>query len=73
MATIVEVLLDNVIELTNRFTDVALSDPLSAVLMASGTVFVVLSVGMLGYLATGAFFSGLIPENIGRRPPQQDE
>lgn len=73
MANIVTRLLGNVIDLSNTFTDVALSDPLSAILMASGTVFVLLSVGVFGYLVMGALFSGFIPENIGRTPPQQGE
>ena len=73
MANIVFRLLGNVLDLADTFTDVAFSDPLSAVLMVSGAVFVLFSVGVLGYLATGALLSGIIPENIGRTPPQQGE
>lgn len=74
MTNIVVRLLNNVVELTNRFAEVAFGvDPLSALLLVCGAIFVLLSVGVLGYLATGAVLSGLIPENIGRRPPQQGE
>lgn len=74
MTNIVVRLLNNVVELTNRFAEVAIGvDPLSALLLVCGAIFVLLSVGVLGYLATGAVLSGLIPENIGRRPPQQGE
>lgn len=73
MASAVNVLLNNIVELANLFTDAALSDPLSAILLLSGTVFVLFAVGVLGYLALGALLSGLIPSNIGRTPPQQGE
>ena len=40
-----------------HFADVAAHDPLGAVLLAFGTLFVAVSVGVFGYLSVGAFFS----------------
>jgi hypothetical protein len=73
MANIVWRLLGNIPELVDKFTEVALSDPLSAILLLFGAVFVLFAVGAFGYLAAGALVSGIIPKNIGRTPPQQGE
>ena len=73
MANIAVRLLNNVFELVSDFTRIATGDPLSAILLLFGAVFVLFSVGVFGYLAAGALVSGIIPENIGRRPPQKGE
>jgi len=56
-------LLDSIIEMPGQFADVAMHDPLSAVLMAFGALFVGLSVGAFGYLSLGALVEFLSVEN----------
>ncbi len=73
MANILFQLLGNVVELTNIIIGVALGNPLSALLVLSGAILWVISFGFFGYLTAGAFLSTVIPENIGRTPPQQGE
>lgn len=73
MANIVFELLGNVADLTNIITDVALGDPLSALLVLSGTILWIISFGLFGYLTVGAILSGIIPKGTGRTPPQQGE
>jgi len=64
-------IVDNLTEMVSLFSDVATADPLSAVLLAVGALFVVAPSAALGYLAAGAFVDLLIPESIGRSPPQR--
>lgn len=73
MANIVFQLLGNIVELTNIIIGVALTNPLSALLVLSGAVLWVISFGFFGYLTAGAFLSSIIPESIGRTPPQRGE
>jgi hypothetical protein len=73
MANIAVRLFNNVFDLTGKFTEVALGDPLSAILLLFGAVFVLFAAAVLGSLAAGAFVSGVMPESIGRTPPQQGE
>jgi hypothetical protein len=47
-------LIGSILETPGRFADVAAHDPLSAVLIAFGALFVFLSVGVFGYLTAGA-------------------
>jgi len=56
-------LLDSIIEMPGQFADVAMHDPLSAVLIAFGALFVTLAVGAFGYLSLGALVSFLSVEN----------
>ena len=65
-------IVDNLTEMVSLFSDVATSDPLSAVLLAVGALFVVLPSAALGYLTAGAALDLVIPESIGRSPPQRD-
>ena len=73
MASIISELFSNIIELTRLVTDVALSDPFAALLVFSSTVIWLVAFGLFGYLALGGLLSPLIPESIGRTPPQQGE
>ncbi|WP_049903390.1 hypothetical protein [Halococcus agarilyticus] len=73
MANIAVRLFNNVFALANDFFEVATTDPLSAILLLFGAVFVLFAVAVLGYLAAGALVSGIMPESIGRTPPQQGE
>ncbi len=71
MANVVFELVGNLVELTNIVTDVALGDPVSALLILSSTVVWVVAFGLFAYLAIGGLLSELIPDGIGRTPPQQ--
>jgi hypothetical protein len=55
------------VELVTRFTDVALSDPLSALLLAVGGLLTAASVAAFGYLAAGGVLAYL-----GRFTPAPD-
>ncbi|MFC6731541.1 MULTISPECIES: hypothetical protein [unclassified Haladaptatus] len=70
MANIALELLNNVVELTMRFTDVALSDPLSALLLTMGALLTGFSVLVIGYLALGAVGDALVGD-LTQGPPQQ--
>lgn len=65
------VIIDDIVELTELFTEVALSSPLTALLMAFGTIFVAFSLGVFGYLTLGAVVDAIIPDSIGRAPPPE--
>lgn len=73
MANILFKLLGDAAALADIITDVALSSPLSALLVLSGTVLWILSFGLFGYLTVGAILSGIIPGNSSQTPPQQGE
>ena len=71
MANIVVELFGNLVELTNIVTEVALGDPVSALLILSSTLVWLVAFGLFAYLAIAGLLSGLIPDNFGRTPPQQ--
>jgi hypothetical protein len=73
MANIVFQLLGNAAELVRLLSDVAVANPISAVLVALGVILFAFSFGLFGYLTAGAFLSTIIPENIGRTPSQRGE
>jgi hypothetical protein len=62
-------LLNSVIEMPFKFAEIAMHDPISAVLLAFGSLFVVASVGAFGYLTFGAVVDFLSTENA-TAPPQ---
>jgi hypothetical protein len=62
-------LLNSVIEMPFRFAEVAMHDPISAVLIAFGTLFVAGAMGAFGYLTLGAVVDFLSTENA-TAPPQ---
>ncbi|WP_132058003.1 hypothetical protein [Halorussus amylolyticus] len=64
-------LIQNVLDMISLFTDVALNGPLPAILLAFGTLFVAVSVAAFGYLTLGAVVDFILPESLGRKPPQQ--
>ncbi|WP_338727052.1 hypothetical protein [Haladaptatus sp. DJG-WS-42] len=72
MANIAVELLNNVVELTMRFTDVALSDPLSALLLTMGALLTGVSMLALGYLALGAVGDAMVGD-VTQGPPQQGQ
>lgn len=54
-----------------QFTTVATHDPVSAVLLASGALFVGLASAVFGYLTLGALVDLITPEASVRGPPRQ--
>jgi len=60
----------NITEMITQFTNIALSDPLSAISLAFGSLFIAVSVGAFGYLALGAAVDLVTPERS-REPPQR--
>ncbi|WP_254273252.1 hypothetical protein [Haloarcula marina] len=64
-------LVQSIIDMPGRFVDVALADPLSAVLILFGALFVGVASAVFGYLSLGAFFSLFIRPGSGRSPPQE--
>jgi len=51
-------LLEQIRELVTLFTDVATTDPISAVLVLIGTVLMAFSIGFFGLLTAGALVGG---------------
>jgi len=75
MTTLAEFLAElvgSIVEMGPRFADVALADPLSALLVVVGAVLVGVASAVLGVLAIGAVVDFLVPE-FSREPPQQVE
>ncbi|MFW6321160.1 MAG: hypothetical protein ACOC0Z_04865 [Halohasta sp.] len=66
----VRLLLDAV-QMPAMLAEVALRSPLSAAIVATGTVFILLSVGVMGYSALGAL--GIPLPNLGRGPGKRIE
>ncbi|WP_136689452.1 hypothetical protein [Halorhabdus amylolytica] len=61
MATFISDLLDSIVEMPARFVDVAMHDPIGAVLIAFGALFVGLAVLAGGVLSLGAALDLLRP------------
>lgn len=59
----------SIIDMPGKFVDIALMDPISAVLILIGATLVGLSSAVFGYLSIGAFLS-LFSEAGSRKPPQ---
>ncbi|PSP95025.1 hypothetical protein BRC91_03190 [Halobacteriales archaeon QS_4_62_28] len=70
MQSLVMELLDSIVSFPDRFIDIALSDPLSALLIAFGALFVGASSAVFGYLTLGAAVDLIIPDVSGRQPPR---
>jgi hypothetical protein len=70
MQSLVADLIDSIVAMPDAFTDVALHDPLSALLMALGTILFLVTFGVFGYLGLGAVADLFTPETTGRSPPQ---
>ena len=72
MQTLLAELLDSIVSLPREITAVALSDPLSAVLVAVGSLIFLVSFALGGYLTLGALVDLIIPDSTGRAPPRTD-
>lgn len=64
-------IIENIVEMVDLFGNVATSGPLSAVLLALGAFFVIAPSVVFGYLAVGGLVDLVIPDSLGRSPPQQ--
>jgi hypothetical protein len=62
---------DDALEMVRLFTEVAVRDPLSFLLVLLGTLLVVASMAVLGYLALGATADLVTPGAIGRPPERR--
>ncbi|RXK47329.1 hypothetical protein [Halorientalis pallida] len=57
-------------ELVRSISEIALSDPLSAVLITVGGLLIAGTVGLTGYLVLGVIVSAVVPDLSGGQPPQ---
>lgn len=64
-------LLFDAVQMPGLLGEVALRSPLSAIIVATGTVFILLSVGVFGYSVLGAL--GVPLPNLGRGPTERIE
>jgi hypothetical protein len=64
-------LFNDALQMPVQLGEVALRDPLSTIIVAVGTVFILLSVGVLGYAALGAL--GIPLPNLGSGPSKRIE
>lgn len=58
-------------DLIGYFADVALGDPINIVIMLFGTLFIVVPSVIFFGIAAGGLLSPIIPDSLGRSPPQQ--
>lgn len=70
MQSLLSDLIDSIVEMPGEFAAVATNDPVSAVLVALGTLLIAFSMGVFGYLTLGALVDLVIPDSTGRAPPQ---
>jgi hypothetical protein len=57
-------------KLVRSITEIAMSDPLSAVLITVGGLLIAGTVGLTGYLALGVLVSAVLPDLSGGQPPR---
>jgi len=69
MQSLLSELLQSIVAMPSRFVDVALNDPLAALMLVVGAVITTLSVAVFGYLSLGAVLS-LFTGSGGRSPPR---
>ncbi|WP_277543266.1 hypothetical protein [Haloarcula laminariae] len=61
----------SILDMPGKFVDIALADPLSAVLILIGAVLVGGASAVFGYLTLGAAASLFIRPGSGRSPPRE--
>jgi len=71
MQSLTSQLIQSVLDMPGKFLDIALADPLSAVLMLIGAVLVGGASAVFGYLSLGAAASLVMRPGSGRSPPQE--
>jgi len=70
MQSLLAELIESIVRMPGEFQSVATNDPISAVLMALGSLLVFVSLGVFGYLTLGAAVDLITPDVSGRSPPQ---
>ena len=70
MQALLSELLDSLITLPQEIAAVALSGPISFVLVVLGSLLFAVTFAVFGYLALGAVVDLVIPDSTGRAPPQ---
>jgi hypothetical protein len=65
----IQELLQSLLDMPGRFADIALHDPLSAVLLTVGAILTTLAVAYFGLLVLGSVLDLFTPEASG--PPRQ--
>ncbi len=71
MQSLVTELVQSIIDMPGRFIDIALTDPISAVLILIGAVLVGAASAAFGYLSLGAALSLVTRPGSGRSPPPE--
>jgi hypothetical protein len=73
MQLVVAQVIGNLLRLAGVFSEVALGDPLSAILLLFGAGITLFSTGFVAYLAAGAALSAIggSTGGIGRSPPPE--
>jgi len=71
MQSLLAELIQSIIEMPGQFIDIALRDPISALLILVGALFVGLASAVFGYLSLGAAVSLVMRPGSGRSPPQE--
>jgi len=71
MQSLVSQLLQSILEMPGRFLDIALTDPISALLILIGAALVGGASAVFGYLTLGAVASLVIRPGSGRSPPRE--
>jgi len=71
MQSLVTELVQSIIDMPGRFIDIALNDPISAVLILIGAVLVGAASAAFGYLSLGAALSLVTRPGSGRSPPPE--
>jgi len=64
-------LVQSVIDMPGKFLEIALADPISAILMLIGAALVGAASAVFGYLSLGAAASLVMRPGSGRSPPQE--
>ena len=70
MQSLLTELIDSLVAFPSEIGAVATNSVVGAVLVATGTLLMLVSFGVLGYLTLGALVDLVIPDSTGRSPPR---
>jgi len=73
MQSLIAELIRSIIDMPGQFIDIALFDPISALLILVGALLVGLASAVFGYLSLGAAVSLVMRPGSGRSPPQEGQ
>ena len=71
MQSLVSQFVQSVLDAPGKFVDIAMTDPISAVLILIGAALVGVSSAVFGYLSLGAAASLVVRPGSGRSPPPE--